>query len=268
MLGGVDAMTEEATAGPVPPYMSFATLLNQIERMEREGPPARIDPSYLVGMAGGTRGQFKMGLRSLGLIDESDQVTEPLIRLAKNPDERAEIFAGILRDRFPRLVGLGENATRGQLDEVLADYGLGVDTRRKAASFFVAAASYAGIPLSPHIRPAKGVNSAGAQKRVRRSRKRSVTPPTQVAQPVVAQGDKHTLMLRSGGQVTLSVSVNVMELSVEDREFIFHLIDKLRGYENGGATPATPSRGQAVAGTGIEDRNTAGSKPATPTDPQ
>ena len=72
-------MTEDPVAGPVPPYMSFATLLNQIERMEREGTPARIDRSYLVGMAGGTRNQFEMGLRSLGLIDESDQVTDTLV---------------------------------------------------------------------------------------------------------------------------------------------------------------------------------------------
>ena len=262
-------MTEEATAGPVPPYMSFGTLLNQIERMEREGPPARIDPSYLVGMAGGTRSQFKMGLRSLGLVDESDQVTETMIHLAKQPDERPSILAGILRDRFPRLVGLDQNATRGQLDEVLASYGLGVDTRRKAASFYVAAASFAGIPLSPHIRPAKGVNSAGAQRRAKRPRNpRKRTPASSIPpEPLAAQGNTHSLALKSGGLVTLTVSVNVMELSVEDREFIFHLIDKLRGYENGEAIPATKTVRQPP-GTGIGDRNTAGSTPATPTDPQ
>jgi hypothetical protein len=242
-------MTEEAVASPVPPYVSFSTLLNQIERMEREGTPARIDPSYLTGMAGGTRSQFKMGLRSLGLIDESDQVTESLIQLAGKPEERPEILAGILRERFPRLVGLGENATRGQLDEVLSEYGLGIDTRRKATSFYVAAASYAGIQLSPHIRPAKGVNSAGAQRRVKRPRKKAATPPTQTVQAVATQGNTHSLTLRSGGQVTLSVSVNVMELSVQDRNFVFDLIDKLRDYENGEASSAVSSDKQAPAGS-------------------
>lgn len=242
-------MTEEPIAGPVPPYFSFATFINQIERMEREGTPARIDPSYLVGMAGGTRSQFKMGLRSLGLIDESDQATEALIQLASRPEERPEILAGILRDRFPRLVGLGENATRGQLDEILGEYGLGIDTRRKATSFYVAAASYAGIPLSPHIRPAKGVNSAGAQRRVKRPRKKAVTPLTPTPQPVAAQGNTHALTLRSGGQVTLSVSINVMELSVQDRNFIFHLIDKLRDYENGDANSVVSSDEQTLAGS-------------------
>ena len=240
-------MTEEAASRPVPPYMSFATLLNQIERMEQRGTPARIDRSYLVGMAGGTRNQFKMGLRSLGLIDESDQVTPALARLAKHPEERKALLAEILRERFPALVSLDENATRGQLDEVLTDYGFGVDTRRKAASFYVAAATYAGIPMSPHIRPAKGVNSAAARRAAgtRRPRKR---PAGSAASPPPSPGNAHTVRLKSGGQVALSVSVNVMELSVDDREFVFHLIDKLRAYETGDAPSATAAAGPSLNG--------------------
>lgn len=242
-------MTEESSTGPVPPYLSFATLLNQIERMEREGTPARIDRSYLVGMAGGTRNQFKMGLRSLGLIDESEQVTDTLVRLAKHPEGRQALLAEILRERFPRLVSLDENATRGQLDEILADYGLGVDTRRKAASFYVAAATYGGIPLSPHIRPARGVNSATSRRPAgtRRSRKRPAVP---AAPSIPSQGDAHTVQLKSGGQVALSVSVNVMELSVDDREFIFHLIDKLRAYESGRTPSASAAAGSSLNGGG------------------
>jgi hypothetical protein len=245
----VSAMAEESSTGPVPPYFSFATLLNQVERMEREGTPGRIDRSYLVGMAGGTRNQFKMGLRSLGLIDESDQVTDSLVRFAKYPEGRQALLAEILRERFPRLVSLDENATRGQLDDRLAEYGLGVDTRRKAASFYVAAATYAGIPMSPHIRPAKGVNSAGARRAAgtRRPRKRAAASG---APPAPPQGNAHAVPLKSGGQVTLSVSVNVMELSVDDREFIFHLIDKLRAYENG-TTPAASEAAGSSSGSEV-----------------
>ncbi len=106
-------MAEETSTAPVPPYMSFATLLNQVERMEREGVPSRLDRTYLVGMAGGTRNQFKMGLRSLGLINENDQVTETMVRLAKDAEGRPALLAEVLRERFPSLVNLDENATRG-----------------------------------------------------------------------------------------------------------------------------------------------------------
>ena len=169
-------MTDTATPGAVPPYVAFGTLLNQIERMEREGVPSRIDGSYLIGMAGGTRSQFKVCLRSLGLIDEESFTTEALTRLAKNPDQRPELLASILRNNFPELTALNGNATRGQLEDVMAGYGLNnQDTRRKAMGFYVAAATYAGLTLSPHLRPAKGINSAGTQRRSRPTRKRAPT---------------------------------------------------------------------------------------------
>ena len=122
-------MTEPTAPTDVPPYISFATLLNQLERMGREGVPARIDASYLTGMAGGTRSQFRVGMRSLGLIDAEDQATETLVRLAKNPEQRPEILAAILGSRYPNLVALNGNATRGQLEEVMANSGLTVLTR-------------------------------------------------------------------------------------------------------------------------------------------
>jgi hypothetical protein len=172
-------MTDTATPGSVPPYISFGTLLNQLERMEREGVPSRIDPSYLSGMAGGTRSQFKVALRSLGLIDEDSRTTEILVRLAKNPDQRTELLADILRKEFPDLAALNGNATRGELEEIMAAHGLSnPDTRRKAMSFYVQAATYAGFSLSPHLKAAKTAGSgASGQPRSRPSRKRTASPP-------------------------------------------------------------------------------------------
>jgi hypothetical protein len=155
----------------MPPYVAFGTLLNQIERMERDGVPARIDGSYLIGMAGGTRSQLKVCLRSLGLIDEDSHTTPVLIALAENPDQRQEILAGILRGQFPELAALNGNATRGQLEETMTGYGItNADTRRKAMGFYLAAADYAGIPLSPYLRPAKRAGSSSTPRRPRPSK--------------------------------------------------------------------------------------------------
>jgi hypothetical protein len=164
-------MPEEEESRPVPPYASFATLLHQLERMEREGVPGRIDKTYLVGMAGGTQNQLKHAMRSLGLIGEDGQTpTQALIDLAKKPDERPQLVASILRERYPTLVGLGQDATKGQLDEALGEYKLNGVTARKAATFFVLAATYAGIPLSPHIKPKAGPSSSAPRRTVRRKR--------------------------------------------------------------------------------------------------
>jgi hypothetical protein len=164
-------MTDTITPGSVPPYIAFGTLLNQIERMEREGVPSRIDNTYLTGMAGGTRSQFKVCLRSLGLIDDENRTTDVLAQLAKNPGRRPELLAGVLRGRFPDMVALNGNATRGELEEVMVAHGLtNADTRRKSMGFYLAAADYAGIPLSPHLRPAKRAGSPGTPRRARPSR--------------------------------------------------------------------------------------------------
>lgn len=154
-----------------PPYAPWSTVLHLLERMERESVPARIDKTYLVGMAGGTQSQVKHALKSLGLIASNDEVTPSLHALATNPDDRPKRLADILHERFPRLVALGESATRGQLDEALGEYGLTGATVRKAASFYVSSATYAGIPLSPHIKPSRGTASNGSRGTVKRRRR-------------------------------------------------------------------------------------------------
>jgi hypothetical protein len=165
-------MTDTITPGSVPPYIAFGTLLNQLERMEREGVPSRIDNHYLAGMAGGTRSQFKVCLRSLGLIDDDNRTTDALTQLAKNPDRRPELLASVLRGQFPDLAALNGNSTRGELEEVMTAHGLtNADTRRKAIGFYLAAAAYAGIPLSPFLRPAKRTGSSVAPRRPRPARK-------------------------------------------------------------------------------------------------
>jgi len=40
--------------------------------------------------------------------------------------------------------------------------------------------------------------------------------------------------LRSGGALTLSTDVKFLELSREDREFVFSLLDQMAAYEQGG----------------------------------
>jgi hypothetical protein len=164
-------MAVEEGDRPIPPYASWGTVLNLIEKMEREGTPSRIDKSYLSSMSGTTQNQVRAALHSLGLVGESEKVTADLIALATKPDERRELVASMLQSRYPSLVALDTDATKGQLDEVLASYGLNGETLRKARSFFVAAATFAGLPLSPHVKPKPGPTSTSASRRPGRKKR-------------------------------------------------------------------------------------------------
>jgi hypothetical protein len=241
-------MSEESSSGPVPPYVSWTTVSNKIAEMEAKGIPARIDASYLVGMAGGTQNQFKQALRSLGLIDETDRVTSTLIELVQNPDGRPALVGQLLKDRYPPLVELDGNATPGQLDEVLAGYGLGKETRRKAASFFVAAATYAGLPISPHIKPPRTGGARRPSGGARRSTSRKAGAngagdASTVPDALPPGAARHTLELRSGGTVTVAVSMNIFQMSRSDREFVLGLVDALQDYASKSDSPV----GQAGA---------------------
>src|SRR5260370_24959589 len=102
---------------PSPPYIAFKSLLNLIERMEREGIPGRIDPTYLDNLAGGYQGQVFSALRSLGLMADDRKPTGVLSALVSMPDRREELVAELIRRVYPWTFTLTTDATHGQLEE-------------------------------------------------------------------------------------------------------------------------------------------------------
>ena len=233
-------MIEQAPSEPTPPYVSFQTLLNQIDRMASEGVPGRIDGTYLVGMAGGTQNQLKHALRSLGLIEgPEDRPSTALRQLVADQEARPKILADLLQQRYPRLVSLEQDATMGQLDEVLAGYGLGTDTRRKAATFYLAAAAFAGIPLSPVFKTSKvsKVRKATTGSAAKKSVGKGSTPSGQSDSAPGPGTMVGSTTLHSGGTVTISVNANLFELSDDDQEFVTNLVKTLRTYK--GTTPTS-----------------------------
>jgi Family of unknown function (DUF5343) len=166
--------TEDVTVGP-PPYISFRTLLNLIERMADEDVPPRIDRSFLSGLSGGYQTQVLAALRSLGLMEDDGRVTTRLQALVDQPEQRATIIGAILRERYPEAIALGEEkATQGQLEEQFKAYGISGATLRKAIAFFLHAANFAGIPVSPFFKT-PSATQAGTSTRRRTTRPR-VTP--------------------------------------------------------------------------------------------
>lgn len=168
----------------VPPYISFAQLENVLERMRNEGTPARIDRSYLASWSGSSQAQFLKATASLGLRDEHGRPTETLKALVANPEQRPAIFAGILQDKYADALALGEDATQQQLDEVFRSYpGISGSTTRKAITFYLHAAKFAGVPVSPFFKAGRGTPGAGALRAPRSRAAKRNSPPV----PVTAQ---------------------------------------------------------------------------------
>jgi hypothetical protein len=136
-----------------PPYISFKTLTNLLERLKEKHIPPRIDRSYLSGMSNGYQSQVIAALRWLDLIGDNGEVTPLLGDLATDEARRPELIGDLLRDRYGRIVALGDqNATQGQLEEAFREFGVSGSTLRKAIAFYLNAAQFAEMRVSPHFK--------------------------------------------------------------------------------------------------------------------
>lgn len=175
---GVPMAAETGTAF-VPPYISFTQLTNVLDRMKAEGAPSRVDRSYLGSWSGSAQAQFLKASRSLGLIDELGRPTQVLKDLVSEEEKRPAVMRAILEDKYPGPLALGKNATQQQLDESFRQYeGISGSTTRKAITFFLHAAKFAGIELSPFFKAGRLSTGGGTTPRSstrRRSRDQTGT---------------------------------------------------------------------------------------------
>jgi hypothetical protein len=153
----------------VPPYVAWGTFTNLLDRMHESGVPSRIDKTYLSGMSGASQSQLRVALRSLDLIDEENRTTVQLATLA-DPAERKAKLHDLLQQHFPTLVELCAqgNATQGELLDALRQNGISGESLRKASTFFLQAATFSGLPLSPHFGPVRST-PPGARKAKKRT---------------------------------------------------------------------------------------------------
>src|SRR5687767_752618 len=150
-----------------PPYLSFTTLLNFLDRWGDGPVPPRIDKSALDKYSGGTQGILLSTLRLIGYVDPDGNVMTVLREAIDSPDARKAYLDRWARQFYARQLALAEqNATAQMLHESFAGYGYSGSTLRKAVVFYLALVDYLGLPNSPHFRPPR--QSANATPRRRR----------------------------------------------------------------------------------------------------
>lgn len=149
-------MTIEKGRKHLPPYVSYRTFYNFIERL-RQHMPSRIDRSYWGELLSGSNGtQLMAALRFLYLIDINGKPMETLKRLVESSGEqRIKTLHDVADDSYGFVLKSSldlESATYAQLMEAFHNtFQLTDDVSRKCVKFFIALASDAGLKISPFI---------------------------------------------------------------------------------------------------------------------
>jgi hypothetical protein len=189
-------MTNE-TAVPTPPYASFTSFQNFLDHLRDHPPlPPRIDKSVMGHLNYGTQQALLSCLRSLALIHGEDAPTDRLEKLVLAKDnQRAPIMLTTIKEGYPYFWNGTFDLTRATADqftEKIRNEGkVGGSTVDKALSFFMAAATAAGLKLSPHLTKRK----AGKAGRTAKA-KTNGTPPPASAKRGRPKGTKNSLKPR------------------------------------------------------------------------
>ena len=212
-------------------YIPFRTFLTALEALE-QALPEQIDKSAWSTFSYAIQAHTVSAFKFLGLIDDDGYVQDELRRLVAEKGDRPALVGELLRQRYANVVELGDqNATTQQLNEAMRQHYVGGSLLVKAVRFFLRAAEYAELPVSPLWEKGKKGVATGQGKRTPKKSTRSKR--SQDASSGVGTGGEHSVKevsLPSGGTVTLSASVDVMKLSAKERKFIFDLIDMMDGF--------------------------------------
>ena len=238
-------MPNEERSGGAAVYVPWATFNTALQQLS-QGIPNQIDRSVFPGQSGAIQSQLLAALKFLGLINDDGKPLPSLHDVAVVDEaKRKASLKRIIEQRYADLFALDLLKTTPAefSDRMSASYNVSGDTRKKAIRFFLSAATYLGIQLSPLLTRDKavraGANGVQPTRKRRANRSRSSedekTPGTSDVQP---SGTARSIKLKSGGTLTISASLDLFSLNPADRTFVFGLIDRLDEYERASVTDA------------------------------
>lgn len=232
-------MADSTEAPGTAAYMPWTTFFNTLDVFAKNL-PNRIDRSVFPGQSGGTQNQLIQGFRFLGLINDTGQPTEAMQAVAvEDKDARKAALKKTIEQKYAALFALNlMKTTPSELAEKMTEaYNVSGDTRLKATRFFLSAASYIDVPVSPLLLrdKSKPVGNGGGLRKKRQARRQDPapatnTPPANPTPPPQAGGTARSIALKSGGTLTISATLDLFSLNAGDRTFVFELIDKLDDY--------------------------------------
>jgi len=215
-------------------YVAFRTFLGAIDALQH-GLPKKLDRTIWRNQSGVVQSQIMMAFRFFGLVDSEDRPTPALQRLVDHPQKRPEHMSALLLHSYRDLIDHDlTKMSPKMLEQAMEQYNVSGDTRRKAITFFLQAAKFAELPMHPLLSAQIRSTPTKRRKKTREVAGRSEELQNQSAASASnSAGSVKTILLRSGGTLTLSVVADVFAMSAEDRSFVFGLIDELQNYEKG-----------------------------------
>lgn len=232
-------ITRDKVSLPYAPYRSWKNL---IDKLRTKRPlPEPFDSGFWngLGFSGGLLSVLKPTMVSLGLLDKDNRPQPLLDELLDNNDANIKtVYTKLLEAGFPNYSDKldTERMTGGQITQYLSDFGAAGDTGAKARTFFLGLVKDAGLPLSPHVSTrTRTSNGSTATRKKKAPADPSVTLQNPPGAPRPAKerqnsGSQTAVVLDSGGTVTLTLNVDLFQLSSLDRDFVLGLVDHVKQY--------------------------------------
>jgi len=192
-------------------------------------------------------------LKLLDLVDSEGEPTEDFVAFKKAPHTEAKAFLGnLIRQAYkPIFLITGTDPSKKsmqELEDAFRSYSPD-GMRRRMVTLFLGLCEYTEIIDKRPVRrgggskgsPVNRSRSSTATKTASRSTAKSSPPAVPEMEPAIAvvpkrlsppSEDTTTVQLRSGGSVTLSLNVSLLELDPGDRKFVLELVDKVKEYQN------------------------------------
>lgn len=151
----------------IPPYIPFPTFETLVRQLKQDGLPPQIDKSVLSKFSGGTQGQLKVALRTMGLM-EDNRPTDDLALLVDAFDtaDYEPMLKSIMERTYPYVFALDlMTATPTMLADAFKVTGAKEDVSRKCRTFFLHAAKRAGVQLGNRILTGSVPRSTNGAKR-------------------------------------------------------------------------------------------------------
>lgn len=234
-------------------YLPLATFVTALDHLKQISIPNKIDSGTFPNMSSQSKSQTLSALRFFELISD-DGTPQPLLSdLAYKQDERKTLIKQLLETYYPDIVALDfAKITPNQLDAALSGkrYNIAGETKKKAKTFLLKAAQYAGFTVHPLLTKITRTRKKGAERNAAGIGKADqtgtnggagTTPNAVITTPPAPRGTEKTIEFRRGGSLSLALSVNLWELEADDRNFVLKLIDDIQAYEKGltGSTAET-----------------------------